>query len=233
MPRSVRSLAISLGLLILVTGCAHTKPLLRSETWQRPAGDPTILLMTPDIELSELSAGGMREPKADWTEQAKTHFVVALRDELAPKKARLSLYESPGGEAEKTDLRLVKLHDAVGAAILVNMLPQQGLPTKEGRFDWSLGDGVRGLRERSGADYALFAHVRDSYASAGRVAVAVVGALFRVAVPLGQQVGFVSLVDLRSGEVVWLNRIIDPAGDLRTIDPTRKAVKSLLDGFPL
>jgi hypothetical protein len=234
MARSVRSALFGFAFLALLTGCAHTKSLLHSGTWQRPPGPPTILLMTPDIELSEMSAGGMLEPKAEWTAQARSHFVTALRDELAPKNARLVPYESPGGEAEQADVRLVKLHDAVGATILVHKLvPQQALPTKDGRFDWTLGDGVKVLRERTGADYALFAVVRDSYTSAGRVAVIVVAAVFRVALPGGQQTGFVSLVDLRSGDVVWFNRIIDPTGDLRTLEPARKAVKALLDGFPL
>jgi hypothetical protein len=237
MARSMRPLATAIAgvaLITLLSGCAQTKPLLLSASWQRTAGEPTILLMTPDIELSELTAGGLLEPKADWTEQAKGHFVSALRAELEKNKARLTIYQPAGAEAEKADVRLVKLHDAVGAAILTHKLvPYQALPTKENRFDWTLGEGVRALRKRTGADYALFAFVRDSYASAGRVALIVVAALFRVSVAGGVQTGFVSLVDLKTGDVVWFNRIIDPSGDLRTPEPARKAVKSLLDGFPL
>jgi hypothetical protein len=223
-----------MGCIAILSGCATTQS-LRAEAWQRPAGDASILLMTPDIELSELTAGGMLEPKADWTDQAKQHFLAAVRDELAQRKIRLTRYEAPGDEGqEKMDLRLLKLHEAVGGTIMIHkFLPQQELPTKNGRFDWALGAGTRALQERTGADYAIFVLVRDSYSSGGRVALMMGAALLGVAVPGGRQVGFVSLVDLRTGAVVWVNRLIDTTGDLRTPEPTRKAVKALLDGFPL
>jgi hypothetical protein len=234
MARSLLSFALAACCLLLLVGCAATSS-LRAEAWQRPAGDAAVLLMTPDIELSELTAGGMLQPKADWTEQAKQHVVVAVRDELAQKKIRLTIYEAPADpDREKADVRLLKLHDAVGGTIIIHkFLPQQGLPTKDGRFDWTLGTGVRALQERTGADYAVFVLLRDSYSSAGRVALMMGAALLGVAVPGGRQVGFVSLVDLRTGDIVWLNRLVDPTGDLRTAEPTRRAVKALLNGFPL
>jgi hypothetical protein len=236
MARSVRSLTLLLAWFLIATGCAQTTS-LRSRSWQRPPGDATVLLMAPDIELSELTASGMLEPKADWTDQATRHFLAAIRDELAQKKTRLSLYEAPTNDParEGAEVRLIKLHDAVGGTIIVHkLLPNNlALPTKEGRFDWTLGDGTRLLHERTGADYAVFAHVRDSYSTAGRVALMMGAALFGVALPGGQQVGFISLVDLRTGDILWFNRLLDATGDLRTPEPARKAVKALLDGFPL
>jgi hypothetical protein len=145
-------------------------------------------------------------------------------------------YERPAEEAERSaDDRLVKLHDAVGAAIILHKyVPAfQQLPTKEGKFDWSLGAGAKRLRDRTGADYALFVVLRDSYASPGRAAAIVGAVLLHVIIPGGQQVGFASLVDLATGDIVWFNRLIDPAGDLRQADPARWAVRNLLAGLPL
>ena len=49
------------------------------------------------------------------------------------------------------------LREAVGETILIHKyLPGYQLPTKVGRFDWTLGDHVKALREQHGADYALF-----------------------------------------------------------------------------
>jgi hypothetical protein len=178
----------------------------------------------------------MREPKADWTAQAKLHVVGAMREQLAQRKVSLALYEGPAGDParEKAELRVVKLHEVVGATIIVHkLLPNQELPTKQGRFDWTLGNGTRVLHDRTGADLAVFVVIRDTYASAGRVAFMVGAALLGVGVPLGQQVGFISLVDLRTGDIVWFNRLLDASGDLRTAEPARKAVKALLDGCPL
>jgi hypothetical protein len=70
------------------------------------------------------------------------------------------------------------------------------LPTKRDRLDWSLGDAVRPLKERTGADYALFTWMRDSYTSNERklamIAMAMLGAISFG----GEQVGYASLVDL-------------------------------------
>jgi hypothetical protein len=107
------------------------------------------------------------------------------------------------------------------------------LPTKAERFDWTLGTDVRQLKDEFAADYALFVYMRDSYASSGRVAVIVIGALLGATVSGGVQVGFSSLVDLRTGEVVWFNRLVSGTGDLRTPVPARRAVEILLADLPL
>ncbi len=89
------------------------------------------------------------------------------------------------------------------------------------------------LRDEFGADYALFVFMRDSYASAGRVAVIAVAALLGVGMQGGVQLGFASLVDLRTGEVMWFNRLVSGVGDLRTPEPARQAIESLLTDVPL
>src|SRR5262249_26023431 len=96
-------------------------------------------------------------------------------------------------------------------------------------------DGVQSLGQAQAAEYALFVVLRDSYASAGRhaasVAVAVLS-LGQASLPLGRQVGAASLVDLRTGDLVWINQLVDQAGDLRTAESARKAVRSLLSNLP-
>lgn len=222
------------GGLVLLAGCAQTSVLARPGLG-KPAAPARVLVMPADIELSELTAGGLLEPRADWTERARLHVREALRAELEARQAAVLEYERPAEQAEQSaDDRLVKLHDAVGGAITLHKyVPALHLPTKEGKFDWSLGAGAKRLRDRTGADYALFVVLRDSYASPGRVALIVGAALLGVGIPGGQQVGFASLVDLASGDIVWFNRLIDPAGDLRQADPARRAVRNLLADLPL
>ena len=76
------------------------------------------------------------------------------------------------------------------------------LPTKEGKLDWSLGEAVRPIQEKTGANYALFTWVRDSYASPERKATMVALALLGVVIPGGIQVGYASLVELGSGRIL-------------------------------
>jgi hypothetical protein len=223
---------------LLAGGCAQTTAAARTETWQRIPSTARVLLMTPDIELAELSAGGVLEPKAEWTERARALVVEALRAEIGARNARLVPYQPPGDGSRRTYQhdQLRKLHDAVGQSILVHHYGFPKLPNKDGKFDWTLGEGVSVLREDAEADYALFVFVRDSYASAGRKA-AMVGvailSLGRAVIGGGVQVGFASLVDLKTGDLVWFNRLIDPQGDLRDAAPAREAVKKLLADLPL
>ena len=49
----------------------------------------------------------------------------------------------------------------------------------------------------------------------------------------GQQIGFASLVDLRSGRIVWFNQLVSSNGNLKEEKPAATSVKHLLDGMPL
>jgi hypothetical protein len=155
---------------------------------------------------------------------------------LQEKHDTLIEYQPLQGNPDKARAvdQLIKLHEAVGLEITVHKYMElYSLPTKVTKFDWSLGSSVNRLTERYKADCALFIYIRDSYASAGRKAAMVVGALAGVVVTGGRQVGFSSLVDLRTGEIIWFGRIYKQIGDLRTFENASKAVEQLLDGIPL
>ena len=196
-----------------------------------------VLLMPPDIELSEITAAGMPEPKAEWTEAAKGHVAAALTEFLRERNAELVVYEEPENDPSKEHAltQLIKLHEAVGGAILTHKYQRLlDLPTKKDKFDWGLGNDVKLLRKEYDADYALFIFLRDSYSSPGRVALMiVVAALYLSPIQGGLQLGFASLVDLRTGDILWFNRLISETGDLRTLGPARKAVERLLFQLPL
>jgi hypothetical protein len=125
------------------------------------------------------------------------------------------------------------LHRAVADAVWIHHTGGKlKLPTKQEKLDWSLGDAVQPLRERTGADYALFTWIRDSYASGERKAALVAMALMG-AIPIGgEQVGYASLVDLKTGRVVWFNELSRLWGDLREAAPAAETVDALLKGFP-
>lgn len=178
----------------------------------------------------------MLEPKADWTTAANKHIAAALRSEKAKRNIQILEFDEDRAPADRRDdlLQLTKLHGAVGQSIMVHQyLEPMALPTKQGKFEWSLGPSTRALKDVYGADYALFVYVRDSYASAGRAAVMILGAvLFGAYVPGGAQGGFASLVDLETGNVVWFNRLARTSGDLRTETAAQETVQTLIAGLP-
>lgn len=192
--------------------------------------DATVVMMPVDMELFSISAGGVAEPRADWTEAALGHFRRAARahnEKLGLRTVELS--EDAADELAEVNA----LHAAVANAIALHHFGYPKLPTKDGKLDWSLGDAVQPIRKATGARYALFSWVRDSYASAERKAAMVGLALLGVGIGGGLQVSYVSLVDLQTGKVVWFNRLARAHGDLREAEPAAETVDTLLTGFPV
>jgi len=216
-------------LLVLWAGVAAAQPNLAPGFTKLPPNS-TIALMPADVELFEISAGGVGEPRADWTAAASKHLMADLRARKQKLGARAT--EITGDQDEAVEA-LNGLHGAVARAIVVHHFGGLKLPTKDGKLDWTLGPDAAKLQVKSGADYALFTWVRDSYASAERKAMMVVGALLGVGMTGGVQQAYASLVDLRTGQVVWFNRIVRGTGDLREPEPAAETLTALLTGFPL
>lgn len=191
--------------------------------------DARVVIAPIDVELFSISAGGMAEPKADWTEAAQRHMKAALheRTQVLGQRA-LEL----GSEQADTLAELLSLHAAVARSIAIHHTGALKLPTKEDRLDWSFGDALQPLQQASGARYALFTWVRDSYASPERVAMMIGLAMLGVGVGGGMQVGYASLVDLQTGQVLWFNQLLRSSGDLRDGSKAAESVAALLSGFP-
>ncbi len=222
--------AIMLVLGLVMSGCAGHNSFRTAEN-QAPVNIKRLLLMPVDVELSLLTAGGIKEPNAQWTANARRHIAGAVRQIVKRHNARVVKYG--GARIRPKHVQIVKLHGAVGGAILTHKYMRgRALPTKEGKFDWTLGRSVNALRKQYNADHALFMFVRDSYASSGRKAAIVVSSLLGGNMQGGRQVGFASLVNLRSGHVVWFNLLARGNGDLRTAEAARETVGQLLAGLP-
>lgn len=191
-----------------------------------------VAIMPTDIELFSISGGGVPEPKADWTESAARHFKTALTASSHWRDlAALEISEKNADELAEVNA----LHAAFARAIALHHFGPLPLPTKDGKLDWSMGDSVRPVKEVTGADYAIFSWVRDSYASDERKAAMVAIAILSLgrAVPRGgAQIGYASLVDLNTGRVLWFNRLARDSGDLREADPAAETVDTLLKEFP-
>lgn len=232
----IRNLAIMAGLVLSLAACA-TQSYYTSENLRRESRQPRILMMPPDVELYEVTAGGGLELNAEWTRQGQSNLTGAVRKNLNSLNAQFLEFTPPAEESDAADRlnQLQKLHGTVGSTIgRYHFAQNNRLPTKKGAFDWTLGPGAQELGTYADADYALFVWVRDSYSSPGRAVVkAAAAVLFGVYIPGGIQFGHASLVDLRTGQVVWFNAL-NPreAGDLRTPEPAADTVAQLLDKLP-
>lgn len=211
-----------------------SKPLVRD-------GSARVVVMTPDIELFEVQASGLKRPMADWTAAANKHVRAALEQCLEEVKLNRVAFRTEGLDAEARQRveRLNNLHAAVSSSIVAHqLLPQFHLPNKVNKFDWSLGPGAASIGESHEARYGLYLHIRDYYASADRAAMVaatvIIGALAGVAVAPagGVQVGYASLVDLETGDILWFNKLQRGQGDLRKATPALETIATILGNFP-
>jgi hypothetical protein len=206
----------------------------------------SVVLVEPDVELSLVTAGGLTEPRQEWSETARRLLPAEIHTVLQARGTQVQPdMDIPDDLAADSQLgQIVRLNQAVALSIAQFSAPGSVLATKtdargKPRLDWSLGEGVAVLREATGADYALFTYVRDSYASGGRKAMRAFGFLLGAAMGSymdiggGLQLSVTTLVDLRTGQVVWFNLMTDQNGDLRDAQGTRDTVKQLLTGLPL
>lgn len=142
-------------------------------------------------------------------------------------------------DAEARIAEYDSLHEAVAQAILAHQygLGAGKLPTKKGNFEYTLGTGTAQLAQVSGANYGLIVVTIDEFASASRKAMQVMGALgciigACVIVGGGIHVGYVSLLELETGNIVWFNLLRGSQGDVREEAGARGMVKAIMAGMP-
>lgn len=198
-------------------------------------GTVRIVLMRPIIDVGEQSTGGMFEPNADWTMQARENLAAALgRAQEKLGNVVVEYSDQATGDGPLVS-QYAHLFNAVADSVIeYQFFPGNRLPTKKHSkgFEWGIGDGLARLTSLNGADYALFITTHDEYGSTGRKALQIIGMLGGVGVSSGVHQGYAGLVDLKSGELVWLNADRSMGGDVRTAEGAEKRVAQLLEGFP-
>lgn len=192
-----------------------------------------IIVFRPDVQVGELTVGGVDEANPDWTATARGYLEDAVKKHVPVKNSQIVFLADPTGEDGVYVSEYRFLFRAVADAIMKHKIfPGGRLPTKKTVFDWSLGTGASKLAQIGGGDYALFLQTHDSYGSAGRKTAQIVGAMFGVAIIPGIHIGYAGLVDLSSGDVVWFNADFQMGGDVRTGEGSEKRALQLLAGFP-
>lgn len=217
---------------LLAAACTTTNTKIMANP-VKPAPGARILLVEPDVQLAVLTAAGLQEARADWSEQGKALMTGEIERQM---KARAHSYQmlDPTSAMDGRAGQLLRLNEAVVRSIQMFNYGYVSLPTKKGAFDWTLGEGAQVLGETYQADYALFLIGRGNYASGARVATAVGLAVLGVGVPIGGQQCMASLVDLKTGRVVWANvAITGPNDDMRKPEGAARLVEAVLKDAPL
>ena len=231
-------LLLLLGLLLPTAALAYNQNRVATDGNGRPVHiSGSVVVIEPDIELSEVLAGGIQEPRKEWTEMARRLYPAAVRNRLdSARTPQKPDYKVPNDLDPNSKLgQIIRLNEAVSFSIIDYTTPGNQLATKKDKkLDWTLGPGVQELRQATGADYALFTLIRDSYTSGGRAALRIAALLLLGGdIGGGTQVGVTTLVDLHTGQVVWFNFQAKQTGDLRDEQGASATANNMLKGLPL
>jgi hypothetical protein len=198
-------------------------------------GQTKLLVMRPQIKVGALSTGGLFEPSAEWTDTARKLIDTQLRAQLGGMGISFVAAPDAGGEGEAITNQYRALFPVVAKAVMeFQFFPGNRLPTKKrpGVFDYTLGKGISAMPGAADADYALFVFTEDAYGSAGRKTAQIFAAMLGAYIPPGVHIGYAGLVDLKTGDLVWLNADPEMGGDVRQADGVAKRVEQLLANFP-
>jgi hypothetical protein len=231
--------ALFLLLLLFLTACNTTSH--RVHHTQLTKAQPKnavypVLLLPADISVKEMSASGMTQEVGSWSKQAKGHVEAAIAD-YDGALGRLRPVSLPPLNEEEQQLleQYTALYDTVaGTAILYS----QGVygaawKHKMDHFDYTLGPGLAFLADKTGVERALFITGEDVISTGGRKAMFVVAAAFGVSIPLGRTVLVAGVVDLRTGDLHWIDHSFSAdAETLRNAEDVRSMLNGLFDSFP-
>ena len=195
-----------------------------------------VLIIPPDVEVAEISAGGVIEKVAVWSKAARGHVTESV-NRVAPQRSSAALAAMP--EIASADQATLEQHLALFDTLAANV-QTMGLRGGEawakriatGDIDYSLGPGLAFLGEKTGADVALIIMVRDFVSSAERKAMMIAGALFGVVVPLGRTFAAAGLIDLKTGRLLWQSFDTSGTPDVRVAADANRVVDDLFKSFP-
>jgi hypothetical protein len=239
--RRYTGLTLLLSLALVLGGCATVPSgklhyTLKDDPDSRPLEQ--VVLLPVDVDVYEMSAGGVKEEVPEWSSTAESNIRNAL---LVSKDAggKCCVTRQVDSSSLTPDEReILEEHLALFNTVVLNAL-WASLPVntawhfKTGHFDYTLGDGLSFLKTKYGLDAGLVIVGEDVVSSAGRKTTAVVGAMFGIAVPLGHSLLMGGLVDFTTGDLLWMNHEISTGGtDLRDPDSCMKLARRLMEDYP-
>ncbi len=195
-----------------------------------------ILLVDPEVLVKELSVGGLPEKVDEWSNQAKTNINNALNNQINNRHLFDKVDQPKDLPAEQVDA--IEEHAALYQVVGFNALyfgksQFDAWKHKQTEFDYTLGNGLTDLVDKTGADAALFIVGEDYISSGGRKAARVFAALFGVILPASPTFLSVGLVDLKTGNLLWMNYATAmDSKDLRKPEDVNAMIDDLFLTYP-
>jgi hypothetical protein len=178
-------------------------------------GRTKILVLPPEFKLFQLGASGVSTHEVpEWSLEAEGFAADALRM-LGASSKRFLPVEMPKVSADEQALiaeHLALADNVTFAAFQNRQFGGKAWKHKQTDFDYTLGPQLAFLRERSGADVAAFTVGVETISTGGRVAMGILFAAAGVGIPMGQTFIIMGVVDLETGQLLWVNQRYGSSG---------------------
>lgn len=220
---------------VLATPALATMSALNPALAQNLAARPKkVVLLPPQVFVYELSAGGVPTRMGDWEATARDN-IVASATRLSRETGLFELVSAPSLDpllADQLEAH-IGLYERVAQSVFVyGRGDQEAWAHKKNEFDYTVGPGLAFLREQTGADAALIVLGSDFISSGGRRAAFVAGLLLGVVMPLGQSFITAGIVDLTTGDVLWMSFDSSASMDSRTPADVDSLMRDLYQSWP-
>jgi len=193
-----------------------------------------ILLLPAEITVKEISVGGVPEKVPEWTKQASDNVAREVAA-LAATRNDFELVQLPELTPEERDLLEEYLGVYFQVAVAAHRLTSVavgGWEHKRQRFDYTIGDGLSFLKQKSGADAVLMVIGEDVISSSGRKAAFVLAAAMGVGIAMGQSLLSVGVVSLDNGDLLWMHNDLSVSKDLKDAESVREMLKTIMVAYP-
>ena len=223
-------------LLFPLTGCTMAgQPSVGSDIRKGSANLPNKLLVLPvSVSINEISAGGVVQEDPTWSKQGESAMALAVNG-FFTRRGTTSLQTLPELTDEEKELvhEHVLLYDVVASqAYIAANVPAYGWSHLADDFHYSLGNGLRFLKQKSGADAALIVIGYDSISTGGRKTMIAIAALAGVGMPLGSSKVLVGVVDLEDGDLLWFQHSFAQGNlDLRKPEDASTLFAKAMEGY--
>ena len=230
-----------LTVVTLLAGCAAGPTARVHHTIQQDPGSrplQQVVLMPVDVDVYEMSTGGIREEVPEWSGAAEENVRGALLVSRNPQgrccvTREVDSSALTGEERDILEEHLALFNSVAASAMWANLPTNTAWHFKAQHFDYSLGDGLAFLKTKYGIDAGLIIIGEDVVSTAGRKTTAVFGAMIGVYVPLGHSMLVGGLVDFGTGDLLWLNHTVSGGdADLRQPESALDLARELMAGYP-
>lgn len=217
-------------LLDFLPGVAGAFSLSHPDLAARMSNVKAIGLVTPDVRIYELTAGGVSEIKEDWSARAKENVTRSLLERFPGKLVEVKK------DALETSVRedmedVLALYSIVVGSYIVHAEGPNAFPVKRDVSAYTLGS-LEGLFAALKVDALLVVYGSDRISTGGRKALTVLGMVGGVLLTPGVTVMNIGLLD-KSGSVLWYNsKGSVVGGDFREPEGAAKFTGETLTGFP-